>query len=162
MSREKVLSRAGSRENIRDHGSRSGPSGIGRAEDLAEGEHRVVGVVLGRVVRRHIDDCLSAPGALDGDIVIVHRDRTRHGEGPSRNAHCAPAGIANGIDSRLHRRGDIAAGCHIRVVISVELMASEEELRAEIERLRSENQALKKPARGQMSLKVSEKGALSV
>jgi hypothetical protein len=32
----------------------------------------------------------------------------------------------------------------------------------EIERLRAENEALKKPARGQMSLKVSEKGALSV
>jgi hypothetical protein len=40
-------------------------------------------------------------------------------------------------------------------------MPSEEELRAEIERLRAENQSLKKP-RGQMSLKVSEKGALSV
>jgi hypothetical protein len=42
-------------------------------------------------------------------------------------------------------------------------MPSEEELRAEIERLRTENENLKKPvARGQMSLKVSEKGALSV
>lgn len=41
-------------------------------------------------------------------------------------------------------------------------MASEEELRAEIERLRAENESLKKPSRGQMSLKVSEKGALSV
>jgi hypothetical protein len=38
----------------------------------------------------------------------------------------------------------------------------EEELRAEIERLRTENEALKKPSRGQMSLKVSEKGGLSV
>jgi hypothetical protein len=48
-------------------------------------------------------------------------------------------------------------------VLSVKLMASEEEgLRTEIERLRAENEALKKPARGQMSLKVSEKGALSV
>ena len=35
-------------------------------------------------------------------------------------------------------------------------------MQAEIERLRTENEALKKPARGQMSLKVSEKGALSV
>jgi len=35
-------------------------------------------------------------------------------------------------------------------------------LKTEIERLRAENQALKKPARGQMSLKVSEKGGLSV
>jgi hypothetical protein len=41
-------------------------------------------------------------------------------------------------------------------------MTSEEDLKAEIERLRAENQSLKKPARGQMSLKVSEKGALSV
>ena len=41
-------------------------------------------------------------------------------------------------------------------------MASDDDLKAEIERLRAENEALKKPARGQMSLKVSEKGALSV
>jgi hypothetical protein len=41
-------------------------------------------------------------------------------------------------------------------------MASEEELQAEIERLRAENQSLKKPARGQISMKVSEKGGLSV
>jgi hypothetical protein len=41
-------------------------------------------------------------------------------------------------------------------------MATPEELQAEIERLRAENEALKKPVRGQMSLKVSEKGALSV
>ncbi len=41
-------------------------------------------------------------------------------------------------------------------------MASEEDLRAEIERLRAENEALKKPVRGQTLLRVSEKGALSV
>ena len=42
-------------------------------------------------------------------------------------------------------------------------MPSVEELQAEIERLRAENETLKKPpVRGQMSLKVSEKGALSV
>jgi hypothetical protein len=40
-------------------------------------------------------------------------------------------------------------------------MAREEDLKAEIERLRAENETLKRP-RGQMSLKVSEKGALSV
>ena len=40
-------------------------------------------------------------------------------------------------------------------------MASDD-LKAEIERLRAENEALKKPARGQMSLKVSKKGGLSV
>jgi hypothetical protein len=41
-------------------------------------------------------------------------------------------------------------------------MTPEEELKAEIERLRAENEKLKKPARGQLSLKVSEKGGLSV
>ena len=40
-------------------------------------------------------------------------------------------------------------------------MPNEEELNAEIDRLRRENEALKKP-RGQTSLRVSEKGALSV
>lgn len=37
-----------------------------------------------------------------------------------------------------------------------------EDLRAEIERLRAENAALKRPERGKLSLRVSEKGALSV
>jgi len=41
-------------------------------------------------------------------------------------------------------------------------MESPEDLQREIERLRAENEALKKPTRGQMSLRVSEKGALSV
>jgi hypothetical protein len=41
-------------------------------------------------------------------------------------------------------------------------MQSEEDLKLEIERLRSENAALKKPERGKISFKVSEKGALSV
>jgi len=39
---------------------------------------------------------------------------------------------------------------------------TEEELRLEIERLKAENEALKSPARGQISLKVSEKGGVSV
>ena len=38
----------------------------------------------------------------------------------------------------------------------------DEELRAEIERLKAENQALKTPTRGQISFKVSEKGGVSV
>jgi len=41
-------------------------------------------------------------------------------------------------------------------------MPTPEEMQAEIERLRAENENLKKPARGQLSLRVSEKGALSV
>jgi hypothetical protein len=41
-------------------------------------------------------------------------------------------------------------------------MPSDEDLKAEIDRLRAENEALKKPVRGQMSMKVSEKGGLSV
>jgi hypothetical protein len=40
---------------------------------------------------------------------------------------------------------------------------ADEDLMAEVERLRAENEALKKPAqRGAISMKVSEKGALSV
>jgi hypothetical protein len=41
-------------------------------------------------------------------------------------------------------------------------MPSEQDLQAEIERLKAENEKLKKPVRGAMSLKVSEKGGLSV
>ena len=40
-------------------------------------------------------------------------------------------------------------------------MPTEPEMQAELERLRAENEALKRP-RGQVALKVSEKGALSV
>jgi hypothetical protein len=39
---------------------------------------------------------------------------------------------------------------------------TEEELKAEIDRLKAENEALKTPTRGAISLKVSEKGAVSV
>ena len=39
---------------------------------------------------------------------------------------------------------------------------SDEEMKAEIERLRAENEALKKTSSRGLSLKVSEKGALSV
>jgi len=41
-------------------------------------------------------------------------------------------------------------------------VATEEDLKAEIDRLKAENESLKRPARGQTSLRVSEKGALSV
>lgn len=41
-------------------------------------------------------------------------------------------------------------------------MSDEEELKAEIARLRTENDALRQPRRGAISMKVSEKGALSV
>ena len=40
-------------------------------------------------------------------------------------------------------------------------MPTPDEMQAELERLRAENEALKRP-RGQMSMRVSEKGALSV
>ena len=39
---------------------------------------------------------------------------------------------------------------------------AEEDLKAELERLRAENEALKKPGRGQISVRVSEKGGVSV
>ena len=46
-------------------------------------------------------------------------------------------------------------------MVSLVSVATEDELKTEIDRLRAENEALKRP-RGQASLKVSEKGALSV
>jgi len=39
---------------------------------------------------------------------------------------------------------------------------ADEDLKAELDRLRAENEALKKPGRGQLSVRVSEKGAVSV
>jgi len=39
---------------------------------------------------------------------------------------------------------------------------AEEDLKAEVERLRAENEALKRPGRGQLSIRVSEKGGVSV
>ena len=47
-------------------------------------------------------------------------------------------------------------------MVLVKVMNPDEELKAEIERLKAENEALKKPARGRVYLKVSEKGGLSV
>ena len=41
-------------------------------------------------------------------------------------------------------------------------MANEDQLKAEIEKLKAENEKLKKPSRGTISMKVSEKGGLSV
>jgi ribosome-interacting GTPase 1 len=39
---------------------------------------------------------------------------------------------------------------------------SDDDLKAEIARLKAENESLKKPSRGTLSFKVSEKGAVSV
>jgi len=39
---------------------------------------------------------------------------------------------------------------------------ADEDLKAELERLRAENEALKRPGRGQLSIRVSEKGGVSV
>jgi hypothetical protein len=41
-------------------------------------------------------------------------------------------------------------------------MAEQEDLKEELERLRAENEALKRPAKGQLSIRVSEKGGVSV
>jgi hypothetical protein len=61
--------------------------------------------------------------------------------------------------SEAPRRPRLTCGCAITG--SGFTMPNDEALKAEIERLRAENEALKRP-RGQMSLKVSEKGGLSV
>ncbi len=41
-------------------------------------------------------------------------------------------------------------------------MGTEEQLKAEIERLKAENESLKRPRAGNLTLRVSDKGALSV
>jgi hypothetical protein len=70
----------------------------------------------------------------------------------------AEIAISLGVLSARDKTADKAdAKCAMSVP-----MPSEEEMKAEIERLRSENERLKKPSRGAMSLKVSEKGGLSV
>src|SRR5207248_5471741 len=52
--------------------------------------------------------------------------------------------------------------CAAVISRNLKTMPTPEEMQAEIERLRAENETLKKPARVQLSLRVSEKGALSV
>ena len=71
------------------------------------------------------------------------------------NRCCAIGGVAvaGDVEGHPHKELRCATNNH---------MTSDEDLKAEIERLRAENEALKKPTRGQMSLKVSEKGGLSV
>jgi hypothetical protein len=49
-----------------------------------------------------------------------------------------------------------------RMMILEDGLATEEDLLAEIEKLRAENESLKRPQRGQLTLRISEKGALSV
>src|SRR6266567_7221076 len=77
-------------------------------------------------------------------------------------------GIFQGYHAAATRSGTDAsvAGATLPAVpvVSKNLntMPTPEEMQAEIERLRAENETLKKPARGQLSLRVSEKGALSV
>ena len=90
-----------------------------------------------------------------------------HGRRPSRIRLCFPRRCTN--DHLAVGSGRASARLEItrcalwgRVVVSVIPVATEQELKAEIERLRAENESLKRPTRGQTSLKVSEKGALSV
>jgi hypothetical protein len=47
-------------------------------------------------------------------------------------------------------------------MLSCQFMAEQEDLKEELERLRAENEALKRPAKGQLSIRVSEKGGVSV
>ena len=77
-----------------------------------------------------------------------------------------PHGSVKANYGKYHREHGnfIGTNCAVpnkNVVSKIEAM-TEEELKAEVERLKAENEALKSPARGQLSLKVSEKGAVSV
>ncbi len=67
----------------------------------------------------------------------------------------------DGIENRHFVKGKFQVS--MGEVVTLKPMQTPEELQAELERLRAENESLKRPAsRGQLFLKVSEKGALSV
>jgi hypothetical protein len=67
----------------------------------------------------------------------------------------------DGVVSRHREAFSVTRGFGCVIVLDQNSMPNETELQAEIERLRAENESLKRP-RGQTSLRVSEKGALSV
>jgi len=68
--------------------------------------------------------------------------------------------------NRVHRAEYVTIGtegrCWHPPIPAKEIQMSDDELRAELERLREENASLKKGASRGVSLKVSEKGGLSV
>jgi hypothetical protein len=69
--------------------------------------------------------------------------------------------LLNSAPAARHNRSHVQRSSW-NIVVSLVSVATEDELKTEIERLRAENEVLKRPTRGQASLKVSEKGALSV
>ena len=94
--------------------------------------------------------------------------------------------VRTGADARLHRdrvpeadrlvalrgvggRGAVSATCRSTSAprgsptrSTLDIMATDDEMRAELERLKTENEALKARRSGATSMKVSEKGGLSV
>jgi hypothetical protein len=65
---------------------------------------------------------------------------------------------AEGAEARQRRRDIIGAP----FADAGRPAVSDEDVQAELQRLRAENEALKKSGRGRLAMKVSEKGALSV
>jgi hypothetical protein len=107
---------------------------------------------------------------VESHAAVAEELPTQHNS--KRGKGFGPAGIVQGLAIGQHsieiekngvelgHGGEIPA-YHV-VSLRTEAMPNEEALQAEIERLRAENEALKKPVRGQLSLRVSAKGALSV
>jgi hypothetical protein len=85
----------------------------------------------------------------------------------SRTAHARLRLIMTAAPNRVHRAAYVTIGTegrcwHPPPIPAKEIQMSDDELRAELERLREENASLKKGASRGVSLKVSEKGGLSV
>jgi len=64
--------------------------------------------------------------------------------------------------AKQERQTYVRASTTRTTTVTTELLMSDEDMRAELERLRKENESLKKGAAKGISMKVSEKGGLSV
>jgi hypothetical protein len=123
---------------------------------------------IGRILLEHLPDDLFGHGLALYPIAPFYRSeyaavgQTGCGSAFRPDQRCTNDHLVVGrgrASARLEIRATHLWG---RLVVSVIPVATEQELKAEIERLRAENESLKRPTRGQTSLKVSEKGALSV
>ena len=108
------------------------------------------------------DAVIAVVFPVEGDARAAPAPPPSRPNGPARCRSSTPS-KSKRMASNAGMAGKILSVARQGVVSrKLNTMPTEEELKAEIERLRAENESLKKPARGAMSLKVSEKGALSV
>ena len=136
---------------------------VGRVHQVLLGSK----IALGRLHRGVAEQQLNLLKLATGrpaELRTRPSGRTGRG-GPGVDCALHPRRHRHGAESRGRASAQLEVTLRAlwgRLVVSVIPVATEQELKAEIERLRAENESLKRPTRGQTSLKVSEKGALSV